>query len=131
MRNLIAFAVCASISAPAWAQIVSNDGSASYGYSFSLPPARGRYQPTLSLAYNSNGRTTNYGVGWSLSENYIDTSTRATLNQDGSVRTRYALVRNGGRSLLALGSDGSYHPDVGQDFLKLSLSGGQWTAVDG
>lgn len=52
-------------------------GQASYRYSFALPAARGRFQPTLGLAtqtpvdngvFNCNQAATYFGRGWELSE---------------------------------------------------------------
>lgn len=124
MKTTIHFKVVAGfltlLAAAASAQTVSNDGSFGYSYPFALPAARGKYQPSLALSYSSNGGTTNYGTGWSLTANYIEATTRATRTTTGSARTRYTLVMDGGSRLLALGTDGQYHPDVSQSWFRVS-----------
>ena len=45
-----------------------NTGEARYSYPLSLPAARGRYQPSVSLEYGSSNKTDyGYGYGWGLS----------------------------------------------------------------
>nr|WP_256327749.1 RHS repeat-associated core domain-containing protein [Nitrosospira sp. Nl5] len=41
-------------------------GAMTYNYSFNLPSARGRPQPTLALSYNSSTRDREAGYGWGL-----------------------------------------------------------------
>src|SRR6266446_7020198 len=136
-RPMRAFLVAAAFAIPTAvsAQLVSNDGSLSYSYGFPLPPARGHYQPTLALTYNSNVGAIAYGVGWSLSGNYIDASTQATPNANGTLRTRYTLVLNGASQLLVRAPDGSYRADVVRSYFAVTPSTASpcpssWTAVD-
>src|SRR5438093_13149221 len=122
MRTLLAFAVLVSATS-ASAQVVSNEGSFGYSYTFALPPARGKYQPTLRLSYNSGAAATAYGVGWSLSMDYIDASQRATLTTSGGIRVRYTLAREGVSQLMAAAGDGSYRPDVSGAYFKVTPVG--------
>src|SRR5438477_8127922 len=116
MKRLIPLVVLTA-SLPTAAQTAGNDGSLSYSYTFPLPPARGRHQPSLALAYSSGQGTTAYGAGWVISASYVEASTRATPKTDGTIRTRYLLVNGGSRQLLvpvAVGSP-SYRVDVARD----------------
>ncbi|HEY6907745.1 MAG TPA: SpvB/TcaC N-terminal domain-containing protein [Myxococcales bacterium] len=114
------------------AQTIGNDGSASYTFPFPLPAARGRFQPSLALTYNSNAGVSAYGLGWNLNENYIEDETRATLTTSGTPRHRYILVRDGARHLLVQAADGTYRMDVGDGYFSIVQEpSGQWNAVDG
>src|SRR5258708_32734828 len=128
MRALLVLAAFTATAVSA--QVVSNDGSLSDAYSFPLPAARGRYQPVLALAYRSNAGATAYGVGWSISDNYIDATVRATPNTDGTARIRYACVLNGASRLLVRGPDLTYRIDVSQTYFAATYSANTWTAVD-
>ncbi|HEY2028895.1 MAG TPA: SpvB/TcaC N-terminal domain-containing protein [Myxococcales bacterium] len=121
------------------AQTVAADGSLGVSYAFSLPAARGRYQPWLALTYDSNAGTTNYGVGWTLTSNYVEAVTRATHNTDSTQRARYFLSSAGGKRLLVAAGDNSYRADVSSSYFSVtpsvtpsaSATPTTWTAVDG
>src|SRR6267378_2931125 len=129
MNKLIAIAAFASATA-AFGQIVLNDGSLGESYAFPLPQALGKYQPVLALQYNSNAGATTYGVGWSITANYINATTHATPNTDGSPRTRHTLVLNGASQLLVPAGDGTYRTDVGRSYFSATRSSNTWRAVD-
>jgi len=118
---------------PTKAQVVGADGSIGYSYSFPLPSARGRYQPSLSISYNSNAGMSAVGFGWSLSDNYVEVSSRATPNLTGQPRQRYFLALNGTKQLIVPASDQSYRVDIGDSYFKLTrnTTANTWTAVDG
>jgi RHS repeat-associated protein len=68
-----------------------SNGELGYEYSFTLPAARGRYQPQLSLRFSSSSRANRgAGLGWELTTSYVE------LDYHGS---RW-LHANGGRELL-------------------------------
>ena len=105
---LLSAALTILLSAATQAQVLppgvsagGNDGSFSYAYPFALPPARGRYQPSLGLVYNSNAGTSVAGVGWSLPMSYIEGGSRASpADGSGDPRTQVWLVLGGSRVLL-------------------------------
>ncbi len=132
MRKAIVIALMSTTTALS-AQTVANDGSAVYAYGFNLPPARERYQPSLALIYSSSGGVSPYGTGWSLTENYIDLSTRATPDGSGLARQRYTLVRGGVRHILVRLTNSAFRPDVADGYFVLNYNAANstWTATDG
>ncbi len=54
----------------------NNLGTARLGLPIRLPPARGAYQPALSLAYDSDGGNGWLGVGWDLPVSSVQIDTR-------------------------------------------------------
>jgi len=127
----------ASLSAYSGAATVGgSDGSVSYSYPFSLPAARGRYQPELALDYSSNGTGGPYGVGWSLSLPYVESSRRGSpTGASGEPREEFWLTLNGSSQLLKqAGTDGTarlFRPTTHDGFLELRFEGGFWTGLDG
>jgi RHS repeat-associated protein len=130
MKKLFAFLAIAASTA-ASAQTVANDGSLNYTYAFSLPQARGKFQPSLALSYNSAGGATSFGVGWELNVNYIEASTRTPLDNNGNVRIRYTLVNGGGARRLVQVAGGSFRADTSSAYLSVSQTTTGWLATDG
>ena len=111
--------------------INGNTGSATSEYSFALPPARGRYQPTLKLGYLSGRGIGAGGVGWQLYTNSISLVPHGTLSSAGVQRDQYQLNWNGASLLLIPdGTLGEYRPEVASSYLVAKQSGGQWLVVD-
>ena len=52
------------------------DGSATVAYPIQLPPARGRYQPAVNVAYSSNRGYGVAGEGWEIPISSIEIDTR-------------------------------------------------------
>src|SRR5438477_11698745 len=98
MKRLIPLVVLTA-SLPTAAQTAGNDGSLSYSYTFPLPPARGRHQPSLALAYSSGQGTTAYGAGWAISASYVEASTRAPPKTSCTILTRHPLLNRASRPL--------------------------------
>ena len=104
-----------------------------YRYEFSVPAARGRFQPGLALEYSSkNTNDAGMGVGWVLTGERVE-----KVVSNGT--TRYFHVRGEARTLLvssaARDGTGYYVPDVEdryQSFRQLNSGGldSGWEAVD-
>jgi hypothetical protein len=100
-----------------------NDGSANYGYQFQLPPSGGRFQPSLALSYSSNSHRQMYGVGWSLTENYIEARQDGTPASDGHLQKRYYLVR---RSRKRLHLSSPFHPAGDDSLVPINSQRRRW-----
>jgi len=104
--------------------VALNDGSLSYTYAFNLPPSRGRYQPTLALAYNSNGGNSPYGFGVSLSVAYIERIVSASpTGDDGNPRLVLQLVSPMASGTLVSVGKGHYRLATEQTYFHLQLIG--------
>lgn len=132
---LVALAfVAAAQGAP---RVDENSGTLSYVYPFQLPPARGRYQPSLALVYGSANPTLDrgFGRGWSLTQSYVERDTRfspAARGSDGA-GNRYWLVRDGSGSFLVQTPGSGYRADVESAYFPLSFDNavpGTWTGTD-
>src|SRR5262245_34100180 len=75
-RKVLPFFAAALLTASAQAAGLSVDestGEAHYNYTLSMPAARGRYQPNVTLRYGSSNRTDNgAGFGWAVSGDWIE-----------------------------------------------------------
>lgn len=70
----------------------SASGQLNFTYPLELPPARGRYQPSLSWLFQPVAHT---GVmGWLLTSSYIEEE-RSTYLPNGTPRERFTLMLNG------------------------------------
>src|SRR5579859_1627158 len=84
------------LQAGAQVSVAGNSGVATMAYPFRLPAARGRYQPTLALRYNSADSEMAFGVGWSMPPSHIALPQRQSQTPDGSVAPdQFILVLNG------------------------------------
>lgn len=118
------------------AAVSGNDGSVSYAFQFPLPPTRGHFQPSLALTYNSGATKGNIvGLGWSLTANYIEQSTRALAAGGTFPSEQYWLVQNGSRVMLAPAGGSpptSFSRVVGDSYLAITFdrTASAWTATD-
>ena len=64
---------------------VNEGGSASYSMELSTPPGTSGVAPKLSLSYDSRGRSSVLGTGWSLTGLSSITRCGTTLSQDGFI----------------------------------------------
>src|SRR5439155_25877822 len=116
----------------------ANIGSSAYSYPLVLPYARGRFQPRLTLEYQSTQASGPLGVGWSLPEMFIERDMRAPVAPNGQRKLQYLLV-NGGTSqpLVPLATDpGHYRVAVETSFLDFTRAPGLggfsgWVGTDG
>lgn len=112
----------------------SPTGEATYEYSFDLPTSRGNFMPKLALTYRSGARATSYGVGWQLSEAYIERVWDAALTeQQGHVGLpeRYSLRLNEAmEELVALGN-GRFRPALSDIDLTITKGPDGFSATDG
>jgi RHS repeat-associated protein len=116
-----------------------NDGAASWAYPFSLPPSRGRYQPSLGLSYSSNNQAdTGYGVGWSLAVGYIEVSRRSRFTDTNPpTRTEQFWVAGDPDGLLVSVATNAYRVDVEKAYFHFTANRPNplnlpidWSAVD-
>lgn len=112
--------------------VVEHLGELGYQYGFELPAARGRYQPTLGLAYSSsNTQDEGLGVGWSISMSYVESDILGIpRSSDGTSPERYWLSMEGARKLLVVRGNGKYQPEVIASWMELSKAADKWTGAD-
>ena len=113
-------------------RVVENTGDLTYHYSFQLPVARGRYQPSLSVDYSSGStRNSAFGTGWTLDTPYVETDLSGPPESGGGTTGRKYWLNLGGRGfLLKLQVNGTYLTDQLSGFGAFTRAGGQWSAVD-
>jgi RHS repeat-associated protein len=125
-----------SIGAPT---VNENKGTLNYDYTFDLPKARGKFQPSLRLSYSSASlRNDGAGVGWSLSAFFIEAQPAVPLIFGLPHSIAVPQVKwwiNFGHSTRRLlpvstGSD-HYQTDLQGQFVSIVVgSDGAWTATD-
>src|SRR5712691_5087198 len=127
--SILAASVSVIGTARAEFRVDESNGAARYRYEFPLPPARGRFQPALSLVYTSYpSAEAGFGPGWSISLPQL------TMLVENNV-THYYYIDGGLRKpLLPSPRDGSgrYVVDVEERYLSFRqfvLS--TWYATDG
>ncbi len=103
-------------------------GDLQAGYSFSLPRARGRFQPTLSLQYSSSSKSNvGYGWGWSVNLPYVEQMTRSSpVSATVVARDHLWVSLGGGKSLFvpatvdSSGRTATYRAEVEREFVEVT-----------
>jgi RHS repeat-associated protein len=108
-----------------------NTGKLKYTYTIELPPARGRYQPRLTLEYNDKGGADVVAGGWSLGgHGSIKTETQDASG--ASIPRRHLYVVDGTPKLLvpAAPPRSGYAVDVEQAYMQFQPNEQNWEGVD-
>jgi len=102
-------------------------GSATYSYSFKVPPAPNNFIPKASINYNHHQATlrTELGNAWSLSKSYIYRNTEGTRTQTDD--DTYYLVLNGATAkLVYVPNEDRYHTEQ-ESYSHIKQDGETWT----
>ena len=101
-------------------------GASSYALPIQVPPGPGGFQPSLTLSYSSmvadsvssNSQASWVGMGWSLTNSYIEMNKHGTQGTNKGGDDTYELVLNGTSARLYKDSSGKYHTSD-ETFLKI------------
>lgn len=102
---------------------IGNDGSLNYSYTFQLPKHRGKFRPQLILRYNSRGRTSPVGYGWTITQNYIERNLRASPDGLGVPRQELWMNSQIGNGLLVFDGELNYRLEVTDSYLVVKNLG--------
>src|ERR1051325_1883857 len=104
-------------------------GALVYSYPITVPPGRNGLQPSLSLQYNSQGKTQDgaFGYGWSASIPYIQRVNKTGIEQ--LYTANYFSSSLSGDLVSVSGT--TYAPRIENgDFLKYTFTGNAWIVTD-
>ncbi len=103
-----------------------NSGTATYRVPLSLPPGRAGFAPSLALSYNGGSGNGPVGIGWRLSQGYIQRQTDKGLPVYDDTKDRF--VTGSGEELVHIG-DGVYRCENETAFDRFERSGHAWKAA--